>query len=106
MHRYCTDRSAHTQTHTHRVEEDISINYSLEMSGEEILIVSESLIEFRWQTCADMLLVKPSANRHKHWELHAEGSANRRNVFVPCVCLEDHLKRLYRSLKTVMSSNK
>lgn len=48
---------AHRQTH--RVEEDSSINYSLETSAEEILIVSESLIEFRWPTCADVLLVKP-----------------------------------------------
>lgn len=40
------------------------------MSGEEILIVSELLIEFRWQTSVDMSVVQPSANRRKHSELH------------------------------------
>lgn len=40
------------------------------MSDEEILIVSELLIEFRWQTCVDMSVVQPSANRRKHSELH------------------------------------
>lgn len=31
------------------------------MSEEEVLIVSESVIEFRWKTCADVLWVKLSA---------------------------------------------
>lgn len=55
-------------------------------SGEEILIVSELLVEFRWQACAGMLLVKPSANRHKHCTLHANSLANRRKV-LSLVCV-------------------
>lgn len=77
---YIVYRWVCTHSQTHRVEEDISINYPLKKSGEEILIVSELLIEFRWQTCADMLLVKLSANRHKHCTLHDEDLGNRRKV--------------------------